>query len=286
MNNYHTHAKYCKHGEGNISEYVKNAVEANIQELGFTCHIPFEKSFLNSDYYKDIMINANKNNANIQPGRESRMDYFEIDQYLNDIEQAKKKFPNIKLLSGFECEYDEANKDFIEKISSKVDYLIIGMHHVFKDSTLYDFTKKYVVSKNEYRKLTYDDLDVYAEACINGMKSGLFTILAHPDFFMDKVEDFTDKCEEVSRRIIEAAIKYDVYLEINTSDYWKANKKNRRLMYPRKEFWNIVGQYKGVKVVIGTDAHKPERVCDFQLDKVEKIIKENNLNVVTKIVLK
>ena len=57
-------------------------------------------------------------------------------------------------------------------------------------------------------------------------------------------------------------------------------------MYPRKEFWNIVGQYKGVKVVLGTDAHKPERVCDFQLDKVDAIIKENNLNVVTKIVLK
>ena len=45
MNNYHTHAKYCKHGEGNISEYVKNAVKTNMQELGFTCHIPFEKSY-------------------------------------------------------------------------------------------------------------------------------------------------------------------------------------------------------------------------------------------------
>lgn len=116
MNNYHTHTKYCKYGEGNISEYVKNAVKANIQELGFTCHIPFEKSFPNSEYYKDIMINANKNNANIQPGRESRMDYSEIVQYLNDIGQAKKKFPNIKLLSRFECEYDEANKLFVEKI--------------------------------------------------------------------------------------------------------------------------------------------------------------------------
>lgn len=286
MNNYHTHAKYCKHGEGNISEYVKNAVKANMQELGFTCHIPFEESFLDSDYYKDIMSNANKNNDNIQPGRESRMDYSEIGLYLNDIEQAKKEYSNIRLLSGFECEYDETNKDFIKKIRSKVDYLIIGMHHVFKDSTLYDFTKKYVVSKNECRKLTYDDLDVYAEACINAMKSGIFTILAHPDFFMDKVEDFTDKCEEVSRRIIEAAIEYNVYLELNTSDYNKSKIKHRRLMFPRDEFWKIVGEYDEVKVVVGTDAHHPSDVCDFQLHHIKKIINDYKLNVVNKIVLK
>ena len=94
MNNYHTHAKYCKHGEGNISEYVKNAVKANMQELGFTCHIPFEKSFLNSDYYKDIMINANKNNANI--GYKLAISFINSRQHvkaLNICNEIKRKFP-------------------------------------------------------------------------------------------------------------------------------------------------------------------------------------------------
>ena len=96
--NYHTHAKYCKHGEGEIYKYVEEAIKAGIQELGFTCHIPFEQSFLDSNYYKDIMINANKNDEKIQLGRESRMTHSEIDSYLEDIKKAQEKYNNISFV--------------------------------------------------------------------------------------------------------------------------------------------------------------------------------------------
>lgn len=285
MNNYHTHSKYCVHGYEDIKEYVKEAKRLHMEELGFTCHIPLEKTFLESAYYKDIMLNANQYNERIQKGRESRMSYLDIDNYLNDLKEAKEENKDIKILSGFECEYDETNKEYVKEIRNKVDYLSLGLHHVFKDGKLYDYTKRVVVSKDTYRELNYDDFKVYAEAAINGMKSGLFKIFVHPEYFIDGIEEFNDLCVELTKKMVEASIENHVYLEINTSDYFKAARRNRKLNYPRNEFWKVVGMYKDAKVIIGTDAHKPERVGDFQFDSISKIIEEYHLNVSKKLEL-
>lgn len=286
MNNYHTHSKYCIHGYNDIEDYVKEAKRLQMSELGFTAHIPFDVNFLNSSYYQDIMAKANLYNPKIQSGRQSRMPFSNVDAYLNDINDVKKKYPDIKILSGFECEYDETNYEFVCEMRKKVNYLSLGLHHIFKDGKLYDFTKRIVVSKDEYRDLTYDDFKVYADTAINGMKSGLFTIFVHPEYFIDGKEEFNDLCVELTKKMVEAAIENDVYIEMNTSDYFKAEKRNRKLNYPRDEFWKIVSEYKDVKIIIGTDAHKPERVGDFRLGEINKIINKYHLNVSKTITIK
>lgn len=277
--NYHTHSKYCKHGLGDIQDYVNEAIKYGLEELGFTSHIPFSKEFIESDCYKTIKKNASDECIK---GKESRMEYFELPNYLSDIDDAKHA-NKIKIYSGLECEYDETNQSFLNLIKSKLDYLILGVHHIFKDGILYDFVERCVVSKNGVRKMTYEDFDIYADSCANGMKSGLFKYLAHPDFFMNKVVIFNDKCREISKKIIESAIENDVVLELNTSDFYKAQKKNRAIRYPRDEFWEIVGSYPMAKVILGTDAHQPGRVCDFRLESINKIINRNNLTVLEKI---
>ena len=214
------------------------------------------------------------------------MDYYELPNYLNDLKMAKASNKIIKIYSGLECEYDEANKEYVNELKEKVDYLSLGIHHVFKNGILYDFTKRYVVSKDGTRKMDYDDLDVYAENCINGIRSGLFKFIAHPDFFMEKVEVFTPKCEEVSRRIIECAVENNIPLEINVSDYSKSEKKGRRLMYPRDEFWKIAGEFKDLKVIVGTDAHHPNRTCDFREKEVDELVNKYNLHLIKKLSFK
>ncbi len=283
-NNYHTHAKYCKHGEGDISEYVDVAISAGFSELGFTCHIPFEPAFCQSDLFQDIMKKAPKK---VEEGRLSRMLFTEIDDYLKDIKKCQDKYiKDIKIYSGFECEYDYTNVAFLKNIKKKVDYLNLGIHHVFKGDTLYDFTKGLVITPSMVRDLTYDDLDIYAESCVNGMKSGLFNILVHPDFFMEEFIEFNKKCEEISRVIIEASIEYNVYLEINLSDYWKSEKKNRRLKYPRYEFWKIVSEYQNVKLLYGSDAHIPQRVNESHVYNANKDITEKlNLLIQDKMII-
>ena len=286
MNNYHTHSKYCIHGYNDIEDYVKEAKKLEMSELGFTAHIPFDGAFLNSSYYQDIMANANRYNPKIQSGRQSRMPLSNVDAYLNDINEAKLKYLDIKILSGFECEYDETNDKFVKEMRKKVDYLSLGLHHVFKDGRLYDFTKRIVVSKDEYRDLTYDDFKVYVDAAINGMKSGLFTIFVHPEYFLDWNQEFNDICKDLTRKMVKTAIENDIYIEMNTSDYFKAEKRKRSICYPRDEFWEIVSEYPNVKIIIGTDAHKPERVGDFRLDEINKIINKYKLNISDTITIK
>ncbi len=38
--NYHTHTYLCGHAYGEIEEYIKNAIEGGITELGFSDHMP------------------------------------------------------------------------------------------------------------------------------------------------------------------------------------------------------------------------------------------------------
>lgn len=48
MNNYHTHTYRCGHGYGNEEDMVKAAINLNMQELGFSEHVPlpFYRLFL------------------------------------------------------------------------------------------------------------------------------------------------------------------------------------------------------------------------------------------------
>ena len=48
MNNYHTHTYRCGHGYGSEEDMVKAAIDLNMQELGFSEHVPlpFYRLFL------------------------------------------------------------------------------------------------------------------------------------------------------------------------------------------------------------------------------------------------
>ena len=41
--NYHTHTKRCCHAIGDDEEYVVNAIEAGLTDLGFSDHCPYIK---------------------------------------------------------------------------------------------------------------------------------------------------------------------------------------------------------------------------------------------------
>ena len=38
--NYHTHTYRCNHATGTIEDYVKEAIKANIDEIGISDHLP------------------------------------------------------------------------------------------------------------------------------------------------------------------------------------------------------------------------------------------------------
>ena len=126
----------------------------------------------------------------------------------------------------------------------------------------------------------------YAEACVEGMKSGLFKILVHPDLFMfdyinvngeRKFDEYAVKASEI---IIEAALKYDIYLELNVNGLANSRKyEHSDWLYPYYEFWNIASKYKNLKIIIGIDAHNPTSLISQDIDDVKEFANNLGLNV-------
>lgn len=225
--NLHTHTTRCGHAVGTEREYIERAIQAGIKTLGFSDHapMPFEP-----DYYSNFRI--------------------KLDEYENYIEtliilqdEYKK---DIDLLIGFESEYYPAYFDrLIDMLRPyPIDYLILGQHFLAneKDGT--------------YSGIHYTEeakLDQYVSQTSEGLKTGRFTYFAHPDLFQ------FDGDEEVyhrhMKRLCENAKALDIPLEINLLGVW--NKRH----YPCERFFRIAAEV-GNKIVIGIDAHQPERILE------------------------
>lgn len=265
--NYHTHLKYCNHAIGNTEDYVKVALENEMTELGISDHAPLLASFLNREDYESFGKYYNHMTLDIL-----------YTKYLPEIAEAKQKYSDkIRILSAFEIEYLDSNAYFVRMLRKKVDYLNLGVH-------LFDFDGHVL---NSYHDVNPTTIYGYLEACIKGIKSGVFNVVAHPDLFMFSYQDkngnriFDKHCAYVSRKIIEAAIQYDVYLELNANGIQNSMTRgqDKNWLYPCREFWEIAKEYKTLKIIIGADAHKPELLSGKYIAMAEQFAKELELPI-------
>ena len=108
LTNYHTHCRRCKHAEGSVEDYVKQAICEGFDLLGMSDHVPYP----DRDYGY-------------------RMDYPEIWDYINEVREAQKKYGSeLTLLLGFECEYLRSKRWYYEELLDKygAEYLVLGQH--------------------------------------------------------------------------------------------------------------------------------------------------------------
>jgi len=233
--NFHTHTRRCGHAEDISDEiFVKKAIQAGLKKIAFTDHIPYNPEVKHK----------------IRP--RIRMDYAELDEYLNSIEYLKKKYKGkIEIQSGFEFEYSKQDKEYLKQIRKKVDKMVIGQHYVMDSKG------------NELRLKQYptdEVLDIYADSIIEAMELGLVDIVVHPDYFLSKREGFFEKDEMITRRLCSNAQKYGIPFEINLGQLGIQNRK-RKVLYPNRAFWKIVSEY-DIGVVYGKDAHWTDQILD------------------------
>ncbi len=250
ISNYHSHIALCGHAEGVVEDYIKEAIKNNYEEVGISDHAPIPVFFVGEKNYHDLWLFH-------------MMDRYQFEEdYLKQLDYCIQKYPNIHIIKGLEVEFIPGKDYYYNYLLSKVEYLNLGVHYFFHNNEVI----------NTYAKLTEKQIEYYADTVEQALKTNYFSCLVHPDLYLYKVEQFTEFHENIARRIIEASIKNDVYLEIN------ANGGHR---YPREEFWRIVKQYPQAKVIINSDAHKIEnfhgdnikRTMDFAL-KLEIPIQE------------
>ena len=262
--NYHTHTYLCGHAVGDVKDYVNEAIRLGFKEIGISDHAHTPESFMSEeDYDRNVL-------------RQIMTD----DDFENIYKPAvlkEKENKNIKVFLGLETEYIPEHHDYFAKLREKVDYLILGMHFFNHSNKTY----------SSYDDINYENLKIYTDTAIKAMSTGLYSIFAHPDLFMYSYESkkgfrvFDETCEECSKKIIEAAIKYDVYLEVNANgikNTFRDFPDYTNYLYPREEFWEIVKCSKA-KIVIGADAHSPEALGNDIVEKAIEFANKLNLNI-------
>lgn len=257
ISNYHTHTYLCKHAIGKPIDYVKRAVELGYKEIAITDHGPLIDEIISNFYTRRMTFEQYYNN------------------YLPELKEAISFSKKINVLKGLEIEYFESMEQNYQEFLNELDILIIGQHYFL-------YNNKYI---SVYSPLTDDEIRKYGETVIQAMKTGYFKIIAHPEIFAFS-RKWDNVCEEVAKSIIEASIKYNVFLEFNVNGIRNDLEKNRvknenghlSFSYPRYEFFKMVKEA-GVPVLINDDAHNPEHLYDKNTELAIKIANELELKV-------
>jgi len=170
-----------------------------------------------------------------------------------EIDKLNDKYSNIEILLGMECNIldDHGNIDIHDKIIENCDYIMAGYHFASTPTSLrsmLNHCNNYMI-KNEKSK------EYNTNALINAMKNNDIFIITHPG---DKGDVYIEEVAKVAKIT-------NTRLEINSSHGFL----NTNQLMKIKNIEN--------KFVIGSDAHIPENVGNFDL--AMKIIKEANLDL-------
>lgn len=227
--NYHSHTKWCKHGSGEIEDYIKESLSQSLQVCAITEHIPLPS----------------------KEGTVYSMGLNEIAPFSEELDMMIHKYQNsITIYKGLECEYYPKWFDFFSQIKQRFGYqfLILGNHFREDEKTSY------------FKYASPELLDEYASGLVNGMRSGLFSFVAHPDCPIMAYGKWDTSFIAIAHRIFAVAEETNTPLEINAAGF----RGNRG--YPVQEFWKVSKEY-NIDILINSDSHNPEEVWDCAMDQ-------------------
>ena len=244
--NYHTHTFRCSHASGKEEDYIKIAIKHGIKYMGFSDHAPFVFPDGHQSYYRVPQ----------ELGRE----------YMDTIGKLRDEFKDdIDIKIGFEMEYYPLYFDDMLRNVKELgtEYLILGQHFIHNEFP----DGKYAGSDGHNEK----DLEDYVNCVIEGIKTGVFTYVAHPDVFNYPGGRLYKKNME---RICMASAQYNIPLELNFLGI-----RDKRL-YPRDEFWAMAGAV-GCPVTFGFDSHDVKSAYDGDsIEIAEEFVAKHKLNYI------
>jgi histidinol-phosphatase (PHP family) len=225
----HCHTPLCKHAFGEPDEYAAVALARGFKGITFTCHCPLPDGF----------------SANV------RMTPGQFDDYVEMIAATREAFAGrLDVRLGLESDYYPGVEPWLEKLHARVplSHVLGSIHYQVGD----------------YRKLFYTGdvfsyQELYFEHLALSAESGLFDTLAHPDLIKNESPadwDF-ERLRPVIERALDRIAATGVAMELNTSGV----QKDLPEMNPSPPQLALMHE-RGIPVVIGADAHVPERVGD------------------------
>ena len=225
----HTHTTLCRHAVGDPQDYAAVAFRCGFQGLLVTCHNPMPAC-----YSPTI-----------------RMSVDELDEYFRLVFRARQVWRGrIDVRLGIEADYLPGYERWLEHQLQLADFqYVLGSVHPH----VVEFRQRYGGGGAVETQRAY--FRVLAQAA----ETGLFDCLSHPDVVKNERPDewaperiMDDVCQALDR--IAAT---GVALELNTS----GKHKEIAEMNPFPQML-VEARKRNIPVVVGSDAHEPERVGD------------------------
>lgn len=240
--NYHTHTWRCHHAQGTEREYVERAIEAGMEILGFSDHAPYPYP---EGYVADY-----------------KMTPSQLEGYVDTVSDLKREYRGqIDIRLGLEAEYFPAMwEKFLRLLEPyPIEYLILGQHFLHNE---YD-DPIYCAEETE----SGERLHQYCIQCMEGLESGRFFYLAHPDLMHYTGDSLVYEREMTA--LCRYCKEHDIPLEMNLLGI----RRNRH--YPNRHFWRIAAR-EGNRVIPGSDAHAPDEVyCPEAVETARSLLRES-----------
>lgn len=244
--NFHTHSKYCD-GEGELRDYVKEALKRNVSILGFSGHAPLP-------YPTDWLMKKE-----------------DLDAYFSEIQKLKKEYSGkIKIYAGLEIDYIFGEETFnrTEFKNHELDYAIGAVHfNGFLDShTPWAIDGSPESFERGYRKIYNKDIRKLVKNYYHNVRNMISEkepdIVAHLDLIKknNRNERYFSVKEDWYRdeviKTIRILKKSRSILEINTGGIIR---EKTDFFYPDEWIIKICFE-NNIPITINSDAHKPEQI--------------------------
>ncbi len=234
----HNHTPLCNHATGSMEDFVKKAIEKNIDIFGFSDHAP-----MNFD-------------------EKYRMSFNAMEDYEKEALHVKEKYKgDIEVLLGYEVDFLDGYVD--ERVlNAKVDYLI-GSIHFLKG---WGFDNPEFIG--QYKEKDIDKIwEEYFKAVEMMAKSRLFNIVGHIDLI--KVFKYMPKKEikTIARNAIKEIKKADMVVELNSAGYRKPINE----IYPSADIMELLVEF-DIPITFCSDAHRVEEI-GYKMDETIRYAK-------------
>jgi histidinol-phosphatase (PHP family) len=243
--NYHTHTHFCD-GKENMRFFVEKAMELKFDQLGFSPHAPISHLY-------DFTLTDD-----------------EIPEYLLEVERYQKKYPQIEIFKGMECDFIPGiTKDFsYYKNNFNLDYIIGGVHLIkvpnSNDIWFIDGPKRETYDDGIARFFNHDikkAVTCFWEQTYQMIETQKFDIIAHLDKIkMHNQNRFFKEDEDWYVKLVDHAvdliIKNNLIVEINSRGIYRLRCDS---FYPSDYILRKLAKAKA-SIVISSDAHKAEEL--------------------------
>lgn len=234
----HMHTPLCKHAVGLPGEYAAVAEKKNLKGIIVTCHAPMPDGY----------------------GSGHRMAWRQFDEYKAMVGQATDEWRGrVDVRLGLESEYVPEHLGWIEKLHGQAEF-----HHVL--GSVHYHIQEYVDAYFDGHWVEFQR--TYFRHLAEAAETGLYDTLSHPDLVKNVSPAEWDLARIMPdiQRALDRIAKAGTAMELNTS----GRNKTIPEFNPGLEILREM-RVRNIPVVIGADAHHPQRAGDLFPEALETL---------------